>query len=390
MCDRSSELQDVDVMSIHLEGPAPHLDSPSFVAKPFFVGKNVRQAVQAGRAQYIPCFLSEIPLLFTRKIIPIDVALIQVSPPDAHGYCSLGTSVEVTITALECARTVIAQINPNMPRTHGDGMISVHCLDAMVHVDDPLPQCEPEKCSDVELAIGRNVADLVPDGACLQMGIGAIPNATLKSLTGHKRLGVHTEMFSDGLLELIDRGVVTGEEKCWGKNKVVASFVIGSKKLYDFLDDNPMVEFRRVSDVNNPSVISQNKNVIAINSCIEIDLTGQVCADSIGARIYSGVGGQLDFTRGATLSAGGKPIFAFSSTTSRGESKIVPMLKRGAGVTTTRAHVHYVVTEWGVSNLFGKSLHERAQSLIAVSHPGHREWLAKEFRDHYWASPEHG
>lgn len=387
MCDRSAELERVEILSIHSEGPAPYLDpkyAKSFVAKPLFTGANVRKAVQKGQAHFVPCFLSEIPLLFTRGVIPLDVAIVQVSPPDAHGFCSLGTSIEVTITAVEQAKIVIAQVNPNMPRTHGDGMIAVNCLDALVHVDEPLPQVNPEPCSDIELAIGRHVADLIPNGATLQMGIGAIPNATLKALTNHERLGIHTEMFSDGLLDLIERGVVTGEQKVWGKNKVVSSFTMGSKKLYDFIDDNPLFEFRRVSDVNNPAIIAQNPKVMAINSCIEIDLTGQICADSIGPRMYSGVGGQLDFTRGATLSPGGKPIFAFPSTTAKGESKIVPMLKRGAGVTTTRAHVHYVVTEWGVADLFGKSLYERAKALTAIAHPNHRESLEKEFRDQYW------
>ncbi|MHB8879611.1 MAG: acetyl-CoA hydrolase/transferase family protein [Myxococcaceae bacterium] len=381
MVDRASELRNVEVVHLHTEGPAPYAApalAASFRVNALFVGANVRQAVQEGRADYLPVFLSEVPLLFRKGILAIDVALMQVSPPDRHGYCSLGVSVDASLAAMQSAKRVIAQVNPNMPRTHGDGMIHQSQLQAMVECDDPLPEAHPNKLTEVERAIGRHCAELVEDGATLQMGIGAIPDAVLAALGHHKRLGIHTEMFSDGLVDLIERGVVTGEDKKVQPGKVVTGFVNGSRKLYDFIDDNPLVMMRDISFVNDTSVIRRNPRVTAINSAIEVDLTGQVCADSIGERLYSGVGGQMDFMRGASLSEGGKPIIALPSTTSKGESRIVAHLKAGAGVVTTRAHVHWVVTEQGVANLHGKNLRQRAAALIAVAHPSHREALSAD------------
>jgi 4-hydroxybutyrate CoA-transferase len=381
MTNRAPELKDVEVVHIHTEGDAPYVApeyAGSFCTNCMFVGANVREALTTGRADYIPVFLSEVPALFRQKILPIDVALIQVSPPDKHGYCSLGVSVDVSRAAVQMARHVVAQINPNMPRTHGDGLIHISKIDAMIEVDDPIPEVKPRPLTDVEKAIGKNIAGLVDDGATLQMGIGAIPDAVLASLTNHKNLGIHTEMFSDGLIELVEKGVVNGKKKKKHPEKIVASFVMGTNKLYRFIDDNPLVQMLDVAYVNDTAVIRRNPKVTAINSAIEVDLTGQVCADSIGTRQYSGVGGQMDFMRGASLSEGGKPIIALSSTTRKGSSRIVPYLKIGAGVVTTRAHVHYVVTEYGVANLYGKNLRQRAKALIQIAHPNHREWLEKE------------
>lgn len=386
MTNRAPELKDVEVVHIHTEGDAPYVApeyAGSFCTNCMFVGANVREALTTGRADYIPVFLSEVPALFRQKILPIDVALIQVSPPDKHGYCSLGVSVDVSRAAVQMAKHVVAQINPNMPRTHGDGLIHISRIDAMIEVDDPIPEVIPRPLTEVEKAIGKNIAGLVDDGATLQMGIGAIPDAVLASLTNHKNLGIHTEMFSDGLIELVEKGVVNGKKKKKHPEKIVASFVMGTNKLYRFIDDNPLVQMLDVAYVNDTAVIRRNPKVTAINSAIEVDLTGQVCADSIGTRQYSGVGGQMDFMRGASLSEGGKPIIALSSTTRKGSSRIVPYLKIGAGVVTTRAHVHYVVTEYGVANLYGKNLRQRAKALIQIAHPNHREWLEKEAFDRF-------
>ncbi len=356
MTARAPELRNVEVTALHTEGPAPYADpgmEESFRLNALFVGANVRKAVQEGRADYLPVFLSEVPLLFRRGILPIDVALIHVSPPDAHGYCSLGTSVDAARAAVQVARHVIAQVNPNMPRTHGDGLIHVTEIDSLVRVDDPLPEHQPPALGATELAIGRHVASLVEDGATLQMGIGAIPDATLVALKDHKRLGVHTEMFSDRVIELVERGVITGEAKRIHPGKIVTGFVNGTRRLFDFVDDNPLVAMLDISYVNDTAVIRRNPKVTAINSAIEVDYTGQVAADSIGEKQFSGIGGQMDFIRGAGLSEGGKPIIALPSVTKRGESRIVPFLKTGAAVVTTRAHVHYVVTEHGVAHLYG-------------------------------------
>ncbi len=378
LCDRSEDLRDVEIIHIHTEGPAPYVEdkyAKSFRHNACFVGANVRGAVKAGNADYIPVFLSEMPILFRRGILPIDVALVSVSPPDKHGFCSLGSSIDITLGALESAKVVIAEVNPHVPRSHGDGNIHWKEIDIAVEVNRPLPAAKPREVGPVEQEIGEQIANLVEDGATLQMGIGAIPDAVLAQLGNHKRLGVHTEMFTDGLIKLVEKGVVTGEEKKVLPSVIVATFAMGTKKLYDFIDDNPLVAMKDASFTNDTAVIRQNPKVTAINSAIEIDLTGQVCADSIGKLQYSGVGGQMDFIRGASLSEGGKPIIALPSTTSRGESKIVPFLREGASVTTTRAHVHYVVTEYGVANLFGKNLRQRARALIQIAHPDHREAL---------------
>ena len=378
MMQRAGELRNVEIVSIHTEGKAPYADPQyrdSFHTNAMFVGGNIRKAVQSGEADYIPVFLSEVPALFRRNILPVDVALIHVSPPDKHGFCSLGVSVDVSLSAVQTARKVLAQINPNMPRTHGDGLIHMSKIDLAVEVDEPLLEMRRPQLSEIEQAIGRNCAELVEDGATLQMGIGAIPDAVLLALKDHRDLGIHTEMFSDSLIDLIATGAVTGKYKVKHPGKIVSSFVMGTKRLYDFIDDNPQVVLLDVAYVNDTAVIRRNPRVTAINSAIEVDLTGQVCADSIGIRQYSGVGGQMDFIRGASLSRGGKPIIALPSVTRHGESRIVPLLKEGAGVVTTRAHVHYIVTEWGVANLYGKNLRQRARAMIEIAHPDHREAL---------------
>jgi len=381
LCERAGELKGVELIHIHTEGAAPYVKpeySEAFKHNACFVGANVRGAVREGNADYIPVFLSEMPLLFRQGILPIDVALISVSPPDQHGYCSLGSSVDITLGALESARLVIAEINPNVPRTHGDGFIHFGEIDFAVEVNTPIHEITPRPFGQAEEKIGRYIAEMVDDGSTLQMGIGAIPDAVLSQLTNHQRLGVHTEMFSDGLIDLVEKGVVTGEDKKILPNLVTACFAMGSNRLYEFIDDNPMVVFKDAAYTNDTAIIRQNPKVMAINSAIEIDITGQVCADSIGAIQYSGVGGQMDFIRGASLSAGGKPIIAMPSVTGKGRSKIVPFLQEGASVTTTRAHVHYVVTEWGVAFLYGKNLRQRAKALIEIAHPDHREELEKQ------------
>lgn len=380
MADRAGELKDVEIVHLHTEGPAPYADpeySESFRVNAFFVGANVRGAVNEGRADYIPVFLSEIPALFRKRVLPVNVALINVSPPDKHGFCSLGVSVDIARAAVECADHVIAQVNPRMPRTQGDSLVPYAELDSVVEIEEPLLEAAPPVLSEIDRAIGRNIAEMIEDGATLQMGIGSIPNAVLASLGDHRRLGIHTEMFSDGLIDLVESGVVTGEEKRNHPGKVVAGFVMGTRRVYDFIDDNPQVLMLDIAYVNDTAVIRRNPKATAINSAIEVDLTGQVCADSIGTRQYSGVGGQMDFIRGASLSEGGKPIIALPSMTNRGESKIVPFLKEGAGVVSTRAHVHYIVTEFGVANLYGKNLRQRASELIKIAHPDHRDALEK-------------
>jgi acyl-CoA hydrolase len=383
MTARADELRVVEVVSLHTEGPAPYAApemAKSFRVNALFVGANIRRAVEEGRADYLPVFLSEVPSLFRSGILPLDVALIHVSRPDRHGFCSLGVSVDVTRAAVQTARTVVAQVNPRMPRSHGDGLIHVDSIDYMVDVDEPIHELAPAALSEQERAIGRHCAELVDDGATLQLGIGAIPQATLAALGDHHRLGIHTEMISDGVVDLVDKGVITGEAKRHHPGRIVAGFALGSKRLYDFIDDNPLVAMLDMAYVNDTAVIRQNPKVTAINSAIEVDITGQVCADSIGDRQYSGVGGQMDFIRGAALSEGGKPIIALPSVTSSGESRIVSMLKPAAGVVTTRAHVHFVVTEQGIADLFGKNLRQRAAALIAIAHPSHRDALAAEAR----------
>jgi 4-hydroxybutyrate CoA-transferase len=380
---RSGELRVVEIVQLHTEGEAPYAApglSRSFRVNTVFVGPNIRAAVQEGRADYLPVFLSEVPLLFRSGQLPLDAALIQVSPPDRHGFCSLGVSVDATRAAVQTARTVIAQVNRRMPRTHGDGLIHVDDIDFGVEADDEIPELRHEGLSALDLAIGRNCAELVEDGATLQLGIGTIPDATLACLAGHHRLGIHTEMLSEGVVDLVEKGVVTGEMKRVHPGKIVAGFALGARRLYDFMDDNPLVSMLDIAYVNDPEVIRRNPRVTAINSAIEVDLTGQVCADSIGEQLYSGVGGQMDFIRAAALSEGGRPIIVLPSTTHAGESRIVSHLKPGAGVVTTRAHVHYVVTEHGIADLFGKNMRQRAEALVAVAAPHHRDGLAAEAR----------
>lgn len=375
---RAAELRDVEIVQLHTEGPAPYAApemAGSFRVNALFVGKNVRDAVARGQADYVPVFLSEVPALFRSRAMPLDVALISVSPPDKHGFCSLGVSVDASRAAAQSARTVVAQVNAAMPRSHGDGLIHVDDIDLAVEEAAPIFEVSQAKTGELERTIGGFVASLVEDGATLQLGIGAIPEAVLAALTDHHDLGVHTEMFSDGIVDLVERGVVTGALKRNHPGKVVASFVMGSRRLYDFIDDNPSVLLLDVAYTNDTAVIRRNPKVTAVNSALEIDLTGQVCADSLGTFQYSGVGGQMDFIRGASLSERGKPIIALPSVTSRGESRIVPYLKQGAGVVTTRAHVNYVVTEHGAASLHGKNLRQRARALIGIAHPGHREAL---------------
>jgi len=383
---RAPSLSNVEIIHLHTEGDAPYAEpdvADVFHTNALFVGANVRKAVQQGEADYIPVFLSEVPALFRNEILPLDVALLQVSPPDKHGFCSLGVSVDVSRAALEMAEHVVVQINPNMPRTHGDGLIHISQIDFAVESNGPIPEAPSIEFSDIERRIGQHCANLVEDGATLQMGIGAIPDAVLDALKDHRDLGIHTEMFSDGVVSLVESGVVTGSKKTVHPGKIVSSFAMGTRSLYDFMDDNPLVQMLDVAYVNDTAVICRNPKVTAVNSAVEVDLTGQVCADSIGTYQYSGVGGQMDFIRGASLSKGGKPIIALPSTTRKGVSRIVPILKPGAGVVTTRAHVHYIVTEYGAVNLYGKNLRERAEAMISIAHPDHRESLRKDAYDRF-------
>lgn len=380
LCERYRELENVELLQIHTEGRALYTEPPysdSFMINSLFVGKNVRKAINTRQGDYIPIFLSEIHQLFKKDILPLDVAFVQVSPPDKHGYCSIGLSVDVALQALKSARIVIAQLNPNVPRVLGEGIIHHSMIDFAVEVDQPLFGHEMPPVTDTEQKIGKHIAGLIEDGATLQMGIGGIPNAVLYELQNHKALGIHTEMFSDGILPLVERGVITGEEKVVDRGKVVSCFIAGSQKLFDFVDDNPLIHMREASYTNDTAIIRKNPKVTAINSALEIDLTGQICADTIGIYQFSGVGGQMDFIRGASLSEGGKAIIAMPSATRNGLSKIVGTLKPGAGVTTTRAHVHYVVTEYGVVDLFGKNLRQRAAALTSIAHPDAREELER-------------
>ncbi len=384
---RSNELSNVELISMSSCGGdlfrRPDFGE-HFYFNSLFVSPNVREIVNTNAGDYIPVFLSEIPLLFERNIIPLDVALVHVSPPDKHGFCSLGTSVDITRSAMQNAKHVIAQVNRCMPRTLGDGIVHINSFDAVVAVDEALPELNAKSGKDeISMKIGKLCADLIEDRSTLQVGIGNVPNAILACLMDHKDLGVHTEMFSDGLLPLVEKGVITNRYKKKHKGKIVTSFVLGSRKLYDFVDDNPMVAFLDIDYVNDSKVIRANPRAVSINSAIEIDITGQVCSDSIGTYQFSGVGGQVDFMRGAALSEGGKPIIAMASVTADGTSKIVPFLKQGSGVVTTRAHVHYVVTEYGVADLFGKNLSQRAYELLRIAHPVHQEKLEREIFDRF-------
>ncbi|CAK9301025.1 unnamed protein product [Gordionus sp. m RMFG-2023] len=381
---KENKIENVEVIHIHTEGPAEHVKPEYrgiFRDNSLFVGSNVRKCVQDGMADYVPIFLSEIPLLFKRKVLTLDVALIQVSPPDKNGFCTLGPSVDIARAAILNAKKIIGLINPQMPRTFGDSVIHMSHFHAITEDNFPLPELKAKAPSPKETAIGRIIAqNLVEDGATLQMGIGSIPDAVLSQLHNHKDLGIHSEMFSDGILPLINEGVITNAHKKFRTGKILGSFVIGTKKIFDFLNDNHFVVLCDIGFVNDPRLIALNPKMTAINSCIEIDITGQVVSDSIGSKIYSGVGGQVDFIRGAGLGEDGrgKPIIALTSTTKNGESKIVPFLKEGAGVVTSRAHVHYVVTEYGCAYLFGKNLRQRSYELINIAHPNHRKWLEQE------------
>lgn len=392
LCRRgeAGELKDIRIHHLHTEGDAPYTDPKFdgiFFHQGFFIGANVRKSVQSGYSDYIPVFLSETQKLYRSGALPCDVAMIQVCPPDKHGFVSLGTSVDATLAAIECAKTVIAVVNRNVPRAWGQAMIPASMIDIFVEDDTPLMPAHFSEPDEVETAIGKHCAGLVEDGACLQMGIGAIPNAVLAQLGGHKDLGIHTEMFADGVLSLVEKGVITGRCKGVDKGKLVSTFLMGSQKCYDFIDDNPMVAMMDVGYTNDPHIIAQNPKTTAINSALQVDITGQVCADSLGTRFYSGTGGQVDFVYGASLSQGGKAIIAMPSTTSRGASKIAPTLLCGAGVVTTRAHLHWMVTEYGAVDLYGKSLQERAKLIIGIAHPDHREELDRaafeRFGPHY-------
>ena len=377
---RADDLDDVGVIHLHIEGPGPHLApemAPHFRHRALFIGPNARAAVNEGRADYVPVFLSDVPRLFQSRALPLDAVFVNATPPDRHGFCSLGTSVEAMHAAVRAATTVIVQFNSAMPRTLGDSFIHVSDIDLAVDVDVPPYEHAVGVIGDVERKIGEFVADLVPDGATLQLGIGAIPAATALALRDKKDLGIHTEMFTDAVVDLVEAGVVTGARKERNRGKIVTAFVMGSRRLYEFVDDNSMVEMRPVDFTNDTHVIRSFSRMVAINSAIEVDLTGQVVADSIGHRLYSGVGGQMDFVRGAALASEGRAIIALPSTAAGGTvSRITPSLKEGAGVVTTRAHVRIVVTEWGVAELFGKSIRERAEALIAIAHPDHRDALA--------------
>lgn len=388
MCERGAngEFKHVRVHHLHTEGPAPYA-APElegiFQLDSFFVGGNVRKVTQSGHADYIPVFLSETQKLYRSGTLPCNVALIQVSTPDKHGYVSLGTSVDATLAAVECAETVIAVVNKFVPRSFGDAFIHTSQIDLFVEDDTPLEEAHFSIPTEIETMIGNNCAALIEDGACLQMGIGAIPNAVLAQLGGHKNLGIHTEMFADGVLPLVESGVINGMNKVIDKGKMVSTFLMGSQKVYDFIDNNPGVAMMDVGYTNDPFIIAKNPKVTAINSALQVDLTGQICADSLGTKFYSGVGGQVDFIYGASRSQGGKAILAMPSVTNKGMSKISPELTLGAGVVTTRSHVHWFVTEYGAVNLYGKSLQERAKAIIGIAHPDHREALEKAAFERY-------
>lgn len=376
---QSDRLREVEFVSITQQGRV-EIAKPeykdSFYINSLFTSTPVRDAVNSERGDFVPVFLSEIPTLFKSGFLPIDVAMVTVSPPDKHGYCTLGTSVDVARSAVDSAGKIIAIVNPLMPRTHGDGMVHISRFDKVVwHEEELLTMDYGAKVGEEELKIGGNVAELIDDRSTLQMGIGTIPDAVLKSLGNHKDLGIHTEMLSDGAIDLILNDVVNNKYKGTHTNQTITSFCFGTRRLYDFVDDNPSISFMDVQHVNFPINIMKNKKMTAINSAIEVDLTGQVCADSIGTYQFSGIGGQMDFMRGAALSEGGKPIIAISSRTKKGVPRIVPFLKQGAGVVTTRGHIHWVVTEYGAVNLYGKNLRQRAKALISIAHPDDREML---------------
>ncbi len=385
---RAPELSDVGVIHLHLEGPAPHLRpemAPHFRHRALFIGPNARQAVNEGRADFVPVFFSDIPALFQTRALPLDAVFVNATPPDRHGFCSLGVSVEAMHAAVDAATTVIAQFNESTPRTLGESFIHVSQIDLAIEVDQPPYEVPRPVIGPIERRIGAYVAELIPDGATLQLGIGAIPSATAELLTNKRDLGIHTEMFTDAIVDLVEAGVVTGDQKARNRGKLVATFLMGTSRLYTFVHDNPMVEMRPVDFTNDTHVIRSFQKMIAINSAIEVDLSGQVVADSIGYKLYSGVGGQMDFMRGAALAIDGRAIIALPSTAGAdgSTSRIAPHLREGGGVVTTRAHVRTVVTEWGVAELWGKSLRERAKALISIAHPDHRDQLTSEARRYH-------
>jgi 4-hydroxybutyrate CoA-transferase len=385
LVDHAPNLENIEICQALTIGPADYVDPKMeghLRVNTMFISANIRKAVQEGRADFTPVLLSEFPLLFKHKHLPLDAALIHVSPPDEHGFCSLGIEVGLTKSAAESAKIIIAEVNQKMPRTLGDSFIHVSKLNYVVPVDYPLPELAMggEGGSDVIEKIASYIAELIPDGATMQMGIGAIPDAVLKYLFEKRDLGIHTELFSDGVIDLVDAGVLTNARKTLHPGKIIAGFIIGTTRLYDWVDDNPLIELHPTEYVNDPFVIAQNERMVAVNSAIEVDLTGQVCADSIGPKFYSGVGGQLDFIYGASRSKGGVPIIALPST-AKNYSRVVTMLKPGAGVVTTRNHVRYIVTEYGVADLYGKTIRQRAQALINIAHPEFRESLTREARE---------
>lgn len=394
MVGRKDELENVTIYHILVVGELPYLQpgmENHFKHKAFFIGANARKAVNEGRAEFIPIFLSDVPLLFKLGRITTDVALLNVSLPDEHGFCSYGVDVGTIKTSAEKSKIIIAQVNKHMPRTLGDSFIHINKINYIVEHDEEikeLPQVDPDTTPEVLEVfdkIGKNVADLIEDGSTLQMGIGAIPDSVMKYLYDKKDLGIHTEMFSDGMIGLVEAGVINGEKKTLHPGKIIAGFVLGTKKVYNFIDNNPVIEFHPQEYVNDPFIIAKNKKMVAINSALEVDLTGQVCADSIGTRFYSGIGGQVDFIRGASKSEGGKPIIALPSTTKNNSiSRIVPNLKPGAGVVTSRGDVDYVVTEYGAVDLWGKTIQERAKALISIAHPKFRDELTKYAKEIFY------
>jgi 4-hydroxybutyrate CoA-transferase len=388
---RAPELHNVEIVHMMTMGAAPYVApemAGHFRHNAVFIGANVRDAINDGRADYTPIYLSEIEELFETGAMPLDVALIEVSPPDSHGFCSFGVGVDTTLTAAKCARYVVAQVNDYMPRTYGDSFIHVSDIDAVVELSRPLCELKTPEVTDMHAAIARNVAGLIEDGAVLQTGIGGIPNAVLSFLMDRKDLGVHSELVSDGVIPLIEAGVITGARKSFKPRKIIVGFVLGTKKMFEFVDNNPIFEFHPTAYTNDPALIARNDNMVAINSALQIDLTGQVCSDSIGNQFYSGIGGQVDFVRGASRSKGGKPIIALSSTAKSGTiSRLVPMLSPGAGVVTSRGLVRYVVTEYGVAYLHGKSIRDRAKALIEIAHPKFRGELYEYCQGTKWLQP---
>ncbi len=390
---RAPEVHDVEIVHMMTMGAAPYVApemAGHFRHNAIFIGPNVRDAINDGRADYTPIYLSEIEALFESGEMPLDVALIQVSPPDSHGFCSFGVGIDTTLTAAKCARYVVAQVNSYMPRTYGDSFIHVSDIDAVVETSRPLCELKKPEITDLHVAIARNVAGLIEDGAVVQTGIGGIPDAVLPLLMDRKDLGIHSELVGEGVIPLIDAGVITGARKNYKPRKVIAGFALGTKKLFEFVDNNPIFEFHPTAYTNDPRLIARNDNMVAINSALQVDLTGQVCSDSIGNQFYSGIGGQVDFLRGASHSKNGKPIIAISSTAKGGTiSRIVPMLSPGAGVVTSRGLVRYVVTEHGVAYLHGKSIRERARALIEIAHPKFRDELFAYCETTKWLNRNH-